>query len=203
MSTAKIAAGPAGVHFKDYVSRLGQTLEGFDWGPVEKLGEELLDCWHTGRQVFMAGNGGSAGNANHLANDLIYPVSKKLGSGIRVHALSANPAVLTCLGNDEGYDHVFAYQLAVLGRADDVLVVFSGSGNSPNIVRALEEARRMGVKSYAVLGYSGGKAKELADVPIHFAVDDMQIAEDTQTIVVHMIVQWLHARRDAVHAKRS
>jgi D-sedoheptulose 7-phosphate isomerase len=85
-----------------------------------------------------------------------------------------------------------------MARPEDVLIVFSGSGNSPNILKALEEAKRVGMRSYAVLGYSGGKAKALADVTIHFAIDDMQIAEDAQLIVGHMIMQWLHAQRDIV-----
>jgi D-sedoheptulose 7-phosphate isomerase len=182
---------------------LSDLLAGFDWSPVEELAHELMDCWKTGRQVFLCGNGGSAGNANHLANDFIYPVSKQFGSGIRVHSLSANPAIITCLGNDEGYDQIYAFQLAALARRKDVLVVFSGSGNSPNILRTLEEAKRRNIKSYAVVGYSGGKAKELADVPIHFAIDDMQISEDTQTIVFHMIVQWLHAQRADVSSSQS
>jgi D-sedoheptulose 7-phosphate isomerase len=187
-------------HFANYAIRLGAALDAFDWTPAERLARELLDCWQTGRQVFIAGNGGSAGNANHLANDFIYPVSKRLGSGLRVHALSANPSVLTCLGNDEGYDNVFAHQLAVLANPGDVLIVFSGSGNSANILKALAEARRIGMVSYAVLGYSGGKGKALADVAIHFPIDDMQIAEDAQMILGHMILQWLYAQRDAVRA---
>jgi D-sedoheptulose 7-phosphate isomerase len=115
-----------------------------------------------------------------------------------VHSLSANPSTLTCLANDEGYDHVFSLQLAVLAREGDVLVTFSGSGNSPNILEALQEAKKVGMTSYAVLGYSGGKAKALADVPIHFAIDDMQIAEDAQLIVGHMLMQWLYAQRGEI-----
>jgi D-sedoheptulose 7-phosphate isomerase len=94
-------------------------------------------------------------------------------------------------------------QLAVLAREGDVLIVLSGSGNSPNIVRALEEARTLGMISYAMLGYSGGKARSLADVPIHFRVDDMQIAEDAQMIVGHMLLQWLHGQRDEVNALKN
>lgn len=181
--------------FKDYSKRLNAALQDFDWAPVERLAYELRDCWQTGRQVFLAGNGGSAGNANHLANDFLYPLSKMPGSGLRVHSLAANPAVMSCLANDEGYDHVFALQLGVLARKGDVLVVFSGSGNSPNILKALEVAKTIGMTSYAVLGFSGGKAKEIADVPIHFSVDDMQIAEDAQMIVGHMVMQWLYSQR--------
>lgn len=182
-------------HFIDYSKRLSAVLEGFDWAPVERLAMDLRDCWKTGRQVFFAGNGGSAGNATHLANDFIYALSKTPGSGLRAHSLVANPSIVTCLANDEGYDQVFSLQLAVLARKNDVLIVFSGSGNSPNILKALEEARRVGMTSYAFLGFSGGKAKALADVAIHFAIDDMQIAEDTQLIVGHMMMQWLYAQR--------
>ncbi len=82
-----------------------------------------------------------------------------------------------------------------MARKGDVLIAFSGSGNSPNIVRAIEEARTIGMTSYAVLGYSGGKCKALADVPIHFEINDMQIAEDGQVVVGHMLMQWLHAQR--------
>ncbi len=189
--------------FSDYSSRLSAALQGFDWTPVERLAYDLRDCWQSGRQVFLCGNGGSGGNANHLANDFLYALSKTKGSGLRVHSLSANPSTLTCLANDEGYDQVFSLQLAVLARAGDVLVAFSGSGNSPNIVKALEEAKAIGMTSYAVLGYSGGKAKALADVPIHFAIDDMQIAEDAQMVVGHMLMQWLYAQRGEISSKRA
>lgn len=187
-------------HFKDYSARLAQTLQAFEWAPVKALAEDLFGCWQEKRQLFLIGNGGSAGNANHLANDFMYPLSKTLGSGIRAHALTENPAVLACLANDEGYDHVFTYQLAVMANPGDILLAFSGSGNSPNILKALDEAKRRGVKSYAVVGFGGGKAKEMADVAIHFPVDDMQIAEDTQTILGHMIVQWLYKHRHHVKA---
>jgi D-sedoheptulose 7-phosphate isomerase len=181
--------------FADYAGRLQHVLQGASWQGVEDLARELLDCWRTGRQLFLCGNGGSAGNAIHLANDFLYGISKTHGSGLRVTALPANASVLTCLGNDCGYDQIFSMQLAVQARKGDVLIALSGSGNSPNIVKALEQAKGMGVKSYAVLGYSGGKAKSLADVAIHFAVDDMQISEDMQLIVGHMLMQWLYANR--------
>jgi len=188
-------------HFKLYASKLSNLILSQNWQGVEALAYELRDCWETGRQIFFAGNGGSAGNANHVVNDFIYPVSKTMASGIRAHSLSINPSVISCLGNDEGYDNIFSYQLAVMARAGDSLVVFSGSGNSPNILSVLEHAKAMGVKTFAVVGFSGGRAKELADVAIHFDIDDMQISEDMQTIICHMIVQWLYAQRAEVISK--
>src|SRR6201990_3636145 len=189
--------------FSDYSSRLSAALQGFDWSPVERLAYDLRDCWQTGRQVFFCGNGGSGGNANHLANDFLYALSKTRGSGLRVHSLSSNPSVITCLANDEGYDQVFSLQLAVLARKGDVLITFSGSGNSPNILKALDESKKLGMTSYAVLGFTGGKAKAMADVPIHFDVDDMQIAEDAQMIGGHMLLQWLHGQRDEVNSLKN
>jgi D-sedoheptulose 7-phosphate isomerase len=199
MSSAATELSPE-AHCAAYWRRLAAAMERFDWAPLGLLAEDLLRCWRTGHQVFFIGNGGSCGNAVHLANDFIYAVSKRRGSGLRAHALGANPAVLSCLANDEGYDKVFSLQLAVMARPDDVLIAFSGSGNSPNILAALTEAREIGMHSYAVLGYSGGKALALADTPIHLPIDDMQIAEDAQLIFGHMMMQWLAARRDLVAA---
>lgn len=181
--------------FSDYTVRLNTILTNFDWTPVAQLAEDIKKCWLARKQVFLCGNGGSAGNAMHLANDYLYGIAKKTGGGLRVHALPANSAVMTCLANDVGYDRVFSEQLAVQGEAGDLLIALSGSGNSPNIIEAINQANAMNIKSYAILGFSGGKCKQLADVPIHFPVDDMQIAEDLQMVVGHMLMQWLYQNR--------
>ena len=182
-------------HFADYSRRLQDVLASADWSGVHQLSQALLESWQQGHRVFLCGNGGSAGNAIHLANDFLYGIAKKTGGGLRVMALSANSAVMTCLANDVGYDHIFSEQLAVHAQKGDLLIALSGSGNSGNIVRAIEQAKAMGVKSFAILGFAGGQCKQLADVPIHFSVDDMQIAEDMQLIVGHMAMQWLYANR--------
>jgi D-sedoheptulose 7-phosphate isomerase len=178
--------------FLGYTDRLGEVMKAADWSAIYKLAQALRDVWKDGRRVFICGNGGSAANAMHLSNDFHYGIGKGRLPGLRVQALTANTSIMTCLANDEGYDAIFSRQLLVEGSAGDILIVFSGSGNSPNILKALEQAKSQNIKTFAILGYSGGKAKALADVPIHFAVDDMQISEDTQMIVGHMIMQWLY-----------
>jgi D-sedoheptulose 7-phosphate isomerase len=185
-------------HFKRYSANLALLMRDYDWSPVAELAEDLAKAIKSRAQLFICGNGGSAGNATHLANDFLYGVAKHPGAALRVISLSANPAVLTCLANDEGYDRIYDLQLRELASKGDILLVFSGSGNSPNILKALEAARDMGVKTYAVLGYSGGKARTMCDVPIHFAIDDMQIAEDMQLVIGHMLMQWLWENRTAI-----
>ena len=183
------------VFFESYSKKLQQVLESSDWSPIEELADDIQKCWNEGRRVFLCGNGGSAGNAIHLANDFIYGIAKKTGGGLRAISLSDNSAVITCLANDVGYDYIFSEQLAVQAEEKDLLIVLSGSGNSSNIIHVVEQAKKMHVKSFAILGYNGGKCREIVDVPIHFPVDDMQIAEDLQIIVGHMLMQWLYNNR--------
>lgn len=182
-----------------YLERLHGCFSPPILGQVEQLAEQLMEVWVSGRQVLICGNGGSAANALHMANDFHYGIGAcgpgpRL-PGLRVEALPANAGVITCLANDTGYDNIYAHQLEVKSRPDDLLIVLSGSGNSPNVVRALEAARRLRMKSFAIVAFAGGRCLELADVAIHFPVDDMQIAEDTQLVVGHLCMQWLNTHK--------
>ena len=178
-------------HINSYAEKLSATLNSDAMQGVQILGESLREAWRAGSRIYLCGNGGSAGNAIHLANDFIYGAGIKNNGGLRVEALSANAAVITCLANDLGYEHVFAEQLKVKAQPGDVLVVLSGGGNSSNVVKALETGNAMDMKTFAILGFSGGRCKEIAQYPIHFEIDDMQIAEDLQLIVGHICMQWL------------
>ena len=180
--------------FSDYSQKLSDNLTSFDWSPVLKLAKMIEKAWRDGAQVFLRGNGGSAGNASHIANDLIFAVSEGKVPGIKASALTANPAVITCLANDLGYEHIFSEQLLVAANKGDILVALSGSGNSPNIVNALKQAGKMQMHSAAILGFSGGFCKTLADLPIHLEINDMQMVEDIQIIIGHMIMKWLRTR---------
>lgn len=174
---------------KDYQNRLINCMQSFDWSKVAQLAQKILLIQKEDRHIFLCGNGGSAANAMHIANDLLYLRSR--GKGIKVAALPANQAVLTCLANDAGYENIFSFQLEQLGKEGDILIVLSGSGNSPNILKAVNIAKKMRISTCAILGFDGGKCLSLVDIPIHFPINDMQIAEDLQLIVGHMVMQWL------------
>jgi len=186
---ARIAASNTmEMSFLDYSQRLQHLLSRMDWHNVELLCTELVHCGRENKQIFICGNGGSAGNAMHLANDLIYGAG-----GLRAEALSANSAVLTCLANDIAYDSIYSQQLRVKANKGDLLIVLSGSGNSANVVKAIQVARTLGMKTAGVLGYDGGQCKKLVDIAVHTELDDMQIAEDMQLVIGHMMMQWLCA----------
>jgi len=178
-------------HCREYVDKISNAFTDDIIDKIEILASALKDAWVTGKKVFLCGNGGSAGNAIHLANDFNYGIDKANGIGLYVDALPANQSIVTCLANDEGYDSIYSQQLKVRASKDDILIVLSGSGNSPNVVKALEVGNAIGMNTFSILGFSGGKCKELSKTAIHFPINDMQVSEDLQTMIGHMCMQKL------------
>ena len=183
----------------NYLERLQECFNTTNLEAVEKLANELYQAWVDGRNVYICGNGGSAANAIHIANDLIYGIGACGGGnklpGLRIEALSANSGVITCLANDTGYENIYSHQIEVKSKKNDLLIALSGSGNSPNIIKALTTANQIGVRTFAILAFDGGRCKEIAKTSIHFEINDMQIAEDTQLVVGHLCMQWLNSHK--------
>ena len=182
-----------------YLKKLNNSFTETVLVGVKSLSDGLHKAWSSNSQVFICGNGGSAANALHMANDFHYGIGAcgpgPQLPGLRVEALPANIGILTCLANDTGYENIYSHQLKVKANPGDLLIVLSGSGNSANIVNALSTARELGMRSYAIVAFSGGRCKELADQAIHFPINDMQIAEDTQLIIGHLCMQWLNTHK--------
>ncbi|PIQ87800.1 MAG: phosphoheptose isomerase, partial [Candidatus Omnitrophica bacterium CG11_big_fil_rev_8_21_14_0_20_43_6] len=149
----------------DYRNRLISCIQSFDWSVVDQLAQKIKISQQDDKQIFLCGNGGSAANAMHIANDFLCLRSK--GKGAKVIALPANQAIVTCLANDTGYENIFAAQLEQLGGTGDILIVLSGSGNSSNILNAITVAKKMGILTCAILGFDGGKCLNLVDIPLH------------------------------------
>jgi len=189
--------------FVRYAESLRHVLENRDWSDVHRLVTQIQRVWWENKNLFLCGNGGSAGNAIHLANDFLYGVAEHGRRGIRAEALSANPAVLTCLANDLRYEDIFSTQIVTKGDEGDLLIVLSGSGNSPNVLQALASAAKMNIQTFAIVGYDGGICRKIADDYIHIQADDMQIAEDCQLVVGHMCMKWLKASGPASERRAS
>lgn len=155
---------------------------------VERIAALARDRVLAGHVLFSCGNGGSATDAQHLAEELVarYRANRRALPAI---ALTADSAVLTCIGNDFGYEQVFARQIEALAHPDDLLVCFSTSGNSPNILAALRAARARGVTSVALLGKDGGAARDLADLALVVPNQDTARIQEAHLQVLHYICE--------------
>ena len=108
---------------------------------------------------------------------------------IKIESLASNAAVMTCIANDISYEDIFSFQIMTKAEKNDLLIILSGSGNSKNIIKAIELSKMKGLNTFGLIGFDGGKAKEILDEYIHFKIDDMQVVEDLQTIVFHYIIK--------------
>lgn len=178
---------------RQYVSGLSCVLRDLPLDDLVCALEALEKAFIERRQVFVAGNGGSAATASHMANDLVKGVAARDRLGFRAIALSDNVPLITAIANDEDYSEVFAGQLAALGQPGDVLIVFSGSGNSANIVRAIELARQQQMTTIAFLGMGGGRVARMADVSVIVPSDDYGPIEDVHMMFDHLVTAYLRA----------
>ena len=152
-------------------------------------------AYRDGKQIFIVGNGGSASTASHMVCDfqkfiLGYKGDRKIPR-MKALSLSDNTEVLTAWANDVGYEVVFSEQLKNLADEGDLLIALSASGNSPNIIRAVEVAKLKGIKVIGLTGFAGGKLKELADVPIHVESNDYGIVENVHLMFGHLAARYL------------
>ncbi|MEP7217717.1 MAG: SIS domain-containing protein [Bacteroidota bacterium] len=191
------------MNFVDYTEYVGRALGSVDTAEVEKLIESIFEAYRSGATVFVIGNGGSAANASHFAQDLAKGTCSSMDQERRIRALSLtdNIAFFSALGNDEGYDQVFVQQLRTFYRPGDLLVSISGSGNSPNVLRAVEFANASGMKTIGITGFSGGKLKDMVHEQVHVPLDDMCTAESIHSIVFHYVILELQKRMVEERAK--
>jgi D-sedoheptulose 7-phosphate isomerase len=179
---------------KAYFTRLSETLMNLDLHTVDKFVDLLQDARDHDHTIFIFGNGGSAATASHVTGDFLKGISYELDKRFRVMCLSDNVSGLTAISNDLGYEDIFLEQLKVFLKKDDLVIGISGSGNSVNVVKALEYARKNGGRTIAMCGFKGGKIKDMADTAIHVPINDMEITEDIHIIVFHAVKQVLIKR---------
>jgi len=161
---------------------------------MTRLGEALMACWAKKGKALVAGNGGSASDAMHLAEELVARFQKNR------RALAAlalcDPTVITCAANDFGYDTVFSRQVEAFGNAGDVLIVFTTSGNSPNILRAIEAAKKQSLVTAAFLGKDWGKAKGMCDIELIIPALTSHRIQEGHKLLYHTLCEWVDQRVD-------
>ena len=184
----------AGEFAQGYFSYLKKVLDSIEPETINNLVKEFEDARATGNTIFIAGNGGSATTATCMANDIGFDVIKKSGTDkpFRILALTDNTSVLTAIANDVGYENVFLNQLKIHYRTGDKLLAISASGNSPNIVSAAAWVKEQGGRVVSLVGFAGGKLKELSDVVVHVQSEAGEYGpvEDAHLVLNHILAHW-------------
>lgn len=178
------------MEIKEYFARLSRLIGELPHEKIEGFVELLREARERGAFVFVFGNGGSATTASHFACDLGKGTVREGAPRFRVVTLH-DIAAFSAYANDYGYETVFAEPLKSLARPGDVAVGISASGNSPNVLRAMEAAREMGLRTVGLTGYQGGKLKGLVDLCIIVPADDMQLIEDLHLAILHSVFRAL------------
>jgi len=175
---------------REYFTGLKAVMDRVDIGQVAAFVAELERAYQEDRQIFIVGNGGSAGTASHMACDLAKTVLGKKPDRttrrFRVMSLTDNVPLITAIANDVGYEHVFTEQLVLFARRGDLLVVITGSGNSPNVVNAVRMAREMGLRTTGMLGFDGGAVLPLLDTPLLIPDFSYGFVEDLHMVLDHL-----------------
>lgn len=179
----------------DYLMRLGRALDILDRDQIDRAVALVADAWQAGRQVITFGNGGSSMTALHFINDWNKSVFLATGKPFRGRSLVDNMGLLMAYANDISFQDVFAEQLKNIAVPGDLVIAISGSGNSENVIRAVQYANANGVVTLGLCGFKGGRLKDMAQHYVWAAVDDMQLAEDIHSIFGHIVLQALCGER--------
>ena len=183
-----------------YLKRINDELARIDPDDMQRWADHVFRAWENEKFVYIIGNGGSGTTATHMSEDLgksslrqedLQDESKKR---LKVLSLTDNLGWIMAVGNDLSYDQIFVQQLMNYGQPGDLLIAISGSGNSPNILAAVDWANRHGLTTFALTGYSGGKLKEMQQDGLHVALDDMGMVESVHLSLYHWVLNDVFAR---------
>ncbi len=189
---------------REYLQRCATEFERLDLSQIEGLADDIFEAYEHGKFVFICGNGGSGSNSSHFCEDLGKSTLRRedfTKDGIKrlkVMSLTDNTPYILAWGNDEGFDRIFVEQLKNFGSKGDLLIAISGSGNSPNILSAVEWANLHGLKTWGITGYEGGKLKSLGKKNLHVPLDDMGMVESIHLVAFHWILNDIHGRINKV-----
>lgn len=181
-------------YFHAYSDNIAQAWRSVDQSAIARGAKLLADCLTRDGIIYACGNGGSAAIANHLLCDFKKGIQTNTSIKPRVVSL-AHLEIITAIANDISYDDVFVYQLRTMARAGDLLITISSSGNSENIVRATDWAKKNNIPTISMVGFSGGRSSKIADVTVHVDAQNYGIVEDVHQSIMHLFSQYLRQAR--------
>lgn len=185
-----------GRYARDYAAALASALSAVDDDALARACATISSAAAARKRIYAIGNGGSAAIADHLCCDWTKGTDAADHPVIRTTSMTANVPLYSAIANDFGFERVFAYQVELFGDAGDVLVAISSSGNSANIIAAVEAAKQAGLTTIGLSGFSGGALRSLADISIHIDVQNYGVVEDAHQAVMHVIAQYIASERD-------
>ena len=199
----------ASLDIDSYFERCSTELSKLNQPDIKSLADSIFEAYQTGTCVFICGNGGSGANASHFCEDLgkstLRPSDFENDSvkRLKVLSLTDNTPYILAWANDEGYDRIFVEQLKNLAGPNDVLVAISGSGNSPNVLRAVDWANKHNMKTCGITGFDGGLLRQTASTSIHVPLDDMGLVESIHLVIFHWILDDVYGRinQEGRHAR--
>jgi len=180
-------------YFKEYSKYLTHLLANLNFHVLNEVAKLFIDTSKKGSTIYFAGNGGSAAASSHFATDFSHGLVGGTGKLVKAVSLSDNISLITAISNDHGYENIFVNQLKNLLNSEDILVLISASGNSPNVVKAAEFAKLRGVKIVALVGFDGGRLGKICDYVVHIETEEGEYGpvEDMHTIINHMLASYL------------
>lgn len=185
-------------HFSRYREGLLKAVDGLDHSKLSELVRQLREARERGSAIYVCGNGGSAAIASHLAADIGKIRYKEPESYFRISSLNDNVPILTATANDVGYEKIFVHQLQRFLKPQDVVIVISSSGNSPNVVEVVKFANNSGANTWGIVGFSGGEISQIAENTLYIPSNagDYGFMEDTSSVIIHLVTSYLQKLDD-------
>ena len=177
--------------YLDYVHHKNDLLQNIDFTELDKIINLLKKCFKDKNIVYTCGNGGSSSLADHFTCDFIKQSNNKTNLQIKSISLTSNFSLISAIANDINFDEIFSFQIEKLCKKNDVLFLFSVSGNSPNLVKAIKKAKKIGLKTISFTGFNGGKLAKLSDLNLNFPIANYGIVEDCHVSLMHYLSQYL------------
>ncbi len=177
--------------YLEYINQKNVLLQNIDFRELNKVINLLKKCFKNKNIVYTCGNGGSSSLADHFTCDFIKQSNNKTNLQVKSISLTSNFSLISAIANDINYDQIFSFQIEKLCKKNDVLFLFSVSGNSPNLVEAIKKAKKIGVKTISFTGFNGGKLAKLSDLNLNFPIANYGIVEDCHIGIMHYLSQYL------------
>ncbi|MDU4478788.1 SIS domain-containing protein [Clostridium sp.] len=173
---------------KTYLENEIAVIKNLDIDAINDAMNAIMEAYEAKKKIYIFGNGGSSATASHYQNDFNKGISEYVETKFKFHCLNDNMATIMAIANDIGFEEVFRFQLTNNLEKGDLIIAISGSGNSKNVINAVEYAKEQGNKVIGLTGFKGGKLKELSDISLHAPINSMQITEDIHMIFDHLIM---------------